>query len=862
MKTRVLVALRPLLPVIIGIVLFGLGVYALNHLLHSVDPAAVMAQIRSTPVSVLAMAVGATAIGYGALVGYDALALRFIGKSLPSRVVALGGFLGYAFGNTIGVSVISGGAIRYRIYSAFGLDAFEVATVSGYIAAALGTGLTLIGLAALSLYPAAVAQVVALSPDVIRFGALAILLASLGIIAFISAGNRQLRFWRVDLRLPEPRSLAAQLAITLIDVAAAAFALWILMPNGTPDLGTFIAIFAIATMVGVLSHVPGGIGVFETVVIGTLPATVDVSDAAAALVLFRVIYYLLPFIVGFVVVSLNEARLAGGAVSRIAGGVPAASRPAVEALHGFAPSLAALVTFGFGVYLLLVSVLPSVRTGAMVEGEFVAALLIEGGTLLSSMIGVVLLILSHGLARRIRAAFLLTLLALGGGTVAALLNDLDLETAGLLLAGMLLLMPFAGGFTRRAKLTEGVFSLAWFALVLGVAVAGLGFFFFLYRTTPYSNDLWTEIAHGANTPRALRAGLLASALLLFFAIFTALRPVRRKSVTAQDPGILQQVSEILARTGPPHGCLALSGDKQFLFSESANSFIMYAVQGSRYVAFGDPIGDPAEFPGLCWAFIDLARKTNGQAVLYEVGTGNLPVFLDVGLGLHKVGEEAVVPLQEFSLGGSGFKSMRAAHNKRQREGLSMTIAQPPHDAALIGELRTISDSWLGGKAGREKGFSVGQFDPAYLDRFPIALVRREGEILAFANILAPGDGQQVAIDLMRYRPEEASGMMEFLFLSLIEHYREAGAAELSLGMAPLSGLSSKSVERLWNRFGRFIYRHGGAFYNFEGLRAFKQKFRPHWRPSYIAVPPGLSPTRAMADVALLIAGGPKGLIGK
>jgi phosphatidylglycerol lysyltransferase len=105
-------------------------------------------------------------------------------------------------------------------------------------------------------------------------------------------------------------------------------------------------------------------------------------------------------------------------------------------------------------------------------------------------------------------------------------------------------------------------------------------------------------------------------------------------------------------------------------------------------------------------------------------------------------------------------------------------------------------------------------------------------------------------------------MMEFLFLSLIEHFRDTGAREFSLGVAPLSGLSSRSVERMWNRFGRFIFRHGGAFYNFEGLRAFKQKFHPDWRPRYIAVPPGLSPTRAMADIALLIAGGPRGLIGK
>lgn len=863
MTSQNLTSLRAALPILLGIGLFGLGIYALNHLMHSVDPAAVIAQIKSTPVQALAMAIAATAIGYTALVGYDALALRFIGKPLPMRIAAMGGSLGFAFGNTIGVSVISGGAVRYRIYSAFGLDALEVATVSGYIAAALGTGLTLIGLAALSVHPAVLAQFLAFSPAVISIGAALSLLASLGLILFLSAGNRRLKIWGLDLYLPPPGSLAAQLAITIVDVVAAAFALWILMPMGTPDFGTFIAIFAIATMVGILSHVPGGIGVFETVVIATLPATVAISDAAAALVLFRIIYYLLPFALGFVVVSLNEARLAGGMIGRFARkNLPSVPRPAVEALHGFAPSLAALVTFGFGAYLLLVSVVPSARSEAILDGEFMAALLIEGGTLLSAMIGVVLLVLSHGLVRRIKGAFLLTLLALVAAAIAALLNDLDLKSAGLLLVGALLLVPFAGGFTRQAKLTEGVFSPAWFALVFGVAIAALGFFFFLHRATPYSNDLWTEIAHGADTPRALRAGLLASALLLVFTIFTALRPVRRKPVTAQEPGILEAVSTILARTGPPHGCLALSGDKQFLFSESGKSFLMYRVQGSRWVAYGDPIGDTAEFADLCWAFIDLARTSSGQAVFYEVGGENLALFVEMGLGLHKVGEEAVVRLAEFSMSGASFKSMRSAHNKRQREGLSMTIVQPPHSEALIEELKTISDSWMSGKSGREKGFSVGRFAPDYLNRFPLALVRREQRILAFANIMAPGDGHAVAIDLMRYLPEEASGIMEFLFLSLIEQYREKGATEFSLGMAPLAGLSSKSVERLWSRFGRFIYRHGGAFYNFEGLRAFKQKFRPEWRACYIAVPPGVSPTRAMADVALLIAGGPRGLIGK
>ena len=426
----------------------------------------------------------------------------------------------------------------------------------------------------------------------------------------------------------------------------------------------------------------------------------------------------------------------------------------------------------------------------------------------------------------------------------------------------MLLLPFGGGFTRQAKLTEGVFSPAWFALVLGVVIAGLGFYFFVHRATPYSHDLWTDLAHSSDTSRALRAGFVALVLLLVFAIFTAMRPLRVKPVTAGAPGILQVVRTILARSSSPHGSLAFSGDKQFLFSETNTAFIMYGVQGPRWMAYGDPIGDPAQFPDLCWTFMDMARRENGQALFYEIGADHLPLYVELGLGLHKVGEEAVISLPGFSLAGVSFKSMRAAYTKHLRDGLSMTILKPPHDTALLAELKDISDQWLGDKSGREKAFSVGRFDADYLHNFPLAVVRRGAKALAFANVLAPGDGRRVSVDLMRYLPDEASGMMEFLFLALIEQYRDAGAEEFSLGMAPLSGLSSRSVERLWSRFGRFIYRDGGAFDNFEGLRAFKQKFHPDWRPRYIAVPPGLSPTRAMADVALLIAGGTQGFLGK
>ncbi|AML51996.1 phosphatidylglycerol lysyltransferase domain-containing protein [Falsihalocynthiibacter arcticus] len=115
---------------------------------------------------------------------------------------------------------------------------------------------------------------------------------------------------------------------------------------------------------------------------------------------------------------------------------------------------------------------------------------------------------------------------------------------------------------------------------------------------------------------------------------------------------------------------------------------------------------------------------------------------------------------------------------------------------------------------------------------------------------------------MRYLPQEADGMIEFLFIKLMEHYREKGAQTFSLGMAPLSGLEARHGTRMWNRVASIIYRHGGAFYSFEGLRGFKKKFHPQWQPRYMAVPGGLQPIIALRDVTLLISGGAKRLWGK
>ena len=854
-------SLRGAVPVLLGVALFGLGLYALYHLLRPVDPADVMTQIRAVPLRTLIAALAATAAGYGALVFYDWFGLRFIGKSLPPDLVGIGGFLGYAFGNTIGISAISGGAVRYRIYSMAGLNALEVAAVSGYVSVALGVGLTLVGLTGLALHPGVLGAYLPYGPGTVRLVAGGIVVASIAAIVWLSITQRSLKIREFALRVPLLPDLGGQLAVTLVDIAAASFALWVLLPAGKPDFAIFVAVYATASMIGILSHVPGGIGVFETVVIGAMPASVPVGDVAAALLLFRLIYYILPFMLAFLLVALNEARLASGTGKQLLARYPEI-QPALTTLHGLSPLLVAVVAFGFGIWLLLVTMIPSVGADAMAERDIVGTLLLEGGTLASAVAGVMLLIVSHGLARRVASAWWFTMAALLAGAVASLMNDFAVGNAAFLGLGALVLLPFRKAFDRPGSLTEGVFGPRWIATVLGAALAAAAFFFFAHKTVPYTNNLWVEFSRSSDTPRALRAGLAATALLFFFGVFTLTRPMRRKPAP-EDTGGGRGLSAAMCAAGDdPQAWLSQTGDKRFLFSESGNAFLTYAVRGGSWIALGDPVGDPAEFEALCWTFADQAARANGRPVFYEVSGRNLPLWVELGLTLNKIGEEAVVDLPAFNLTGGRFKNMRAMSNRCRREGFDFALQQAPHDPALMADLRAVSDAWLGGKTGNEKRFSVGRFDPAWLNHFDIAVIRKDGQIVAFANIMSAANGKRLAVDLMRYLPEGASGLMEYMFLCIIEHYKAEGAEEFSLGTAPLAGLSERSVARSWNRFGRLIYRHGNAFYNFEGLRSFKQKFQPEWRPRYLALPPHVSPMIAMRDAALLIAGSARGLLSR
>ena len=208
------------------------------------------------------------------------------------------------------------------------------------------------------------------------------------------------------------------------------------------------------------------------------------------------------------------------------------------------------------------------------------------------------------------------------------------------------------------------------------------------------------------------------------------------------------------------------------------------------------------------------------------------------------------------------KGLRQAVHRSERDGCSFAVVPASELSQLLPELRRISAAWLADRNTREKGFSLGRFEEDYIRRFPVAVVRRGGAMVAFANVWCGGQHEELSIDLMRFEPEAPPGVMDYLIVELMRWGAREGYAWFNLGMAPLAGVEPGALAPIWNRVGAFIFRHGEQFYHFRGLRAYKEKFSPEWRPRYLAAPGRLALPKAVANIAVLISGGLKGVIAK
>jgi phosphatidylglycerol lysyltransferase len=799
----------------------------------------------------IGQAIVLTALGYAVMPLYDLFALNAIGRKLPRPRVALISFISYAFSNTLGMAMLVSGSIRYRFYIQAGLSTMEVAKVVLFCTISFWLGLFAITGVTLLFVPI---------PRGLPLGSAHLLLGIVlcAIPALWLAGGaifrRPVKLWRWDVRLPPISIGIRQVAVGAIDWGLAAAVLYALMPDELVlHFGSFLAIFALAQIAGLISHVPGGLGVFEAVMLAGFGATGNQALSApilGALAAYRGVYYLLPLCAAAVVVVVREAR-----------GLRQAAL-LTPWFNGLLPPFFSGLTLVSGAVLLFSGATAVLPGRLELLSDILPLSVMEASHFISSVIGMSLLILARGLQRRLDAAYWLTLTLLIAGAVAQLLKGIDYEEAGLLILLAVALAPAHRLFYRRASLFDMTFSFGWFLACATVLGCTVWLVFFSYQHVEYSRDLWWQFSfyHG-NAPRALRALVGATGVALLFALTTLIRSARPRP-TLPDESELARATPLIKHYSSAQAHLALMGDKSLLFDPDGKAFLMYGIEGRSWVAMGDPVGhDERARQELVWTFRERCERGGGWPVFYQVTPADLDLYLEVGMSLLKIGEEARVLLEHFNLDGKSKKTLRGTVNKLNREGLRLEVIAAQDVPALLPKLKSVSDAWLRDKRTREKGFSLGAFDERYLSRTPMAVVWQDDKPVAFANLFLCEDSKEEAsVDLMRQLPDGPTGLMDYLFIELMLWAKAQGYRWFNLGMAPLSGLQSRRQAPLWNRFGALIFGRGERFYNFQGLHRYKDKFDPEWEPRYMAVPGGIALPVVLTNVASLISGGLTGVV--
>lgn len=838
--------------------MFTLALLVLHHLAAAFDYSDVVAHVSALPGSALAAAVLLTALSYVALTGYDHAAMRYVGAELPWPTVALASFTAYAVSNSVGFAMLSGGSIRFRIYSAAGLGSGAIARVVAFCTLTFGLGLCSVGAIGLATAPDIAAALTGLPSAAIQGIAAVLILPLPAAIVAAAFTRRPLRVGRFLVDLPSPGLVIAQILIASADIVLAGAVLYVLLPGGL-DLSfpALLAIYSVALVAALISHVPGGLGVFESLILLGLSQHGHADSQGGvlgALVAFRAIYYLLPLIAAGVVLGGREAfehrRVAVRTLRRVGGWTPR-----------LVPSAAALLVFLGGVVLLISGATPAVQDRLLLVSGLMPLPVVEASHILGSMVGLGLLILARGLLGRLDAAWLLSVCLLAAGIVLSLAKGLDYEESAVLAVLLLVLLPCRAEFHRRAALTDLRFTPGWLMAVVEAVAGSIWLTLFSYGHVEYANSLWWQFAVLDDAPRSLRAGFVVVLGIAAVSLAHLLRPVpvRPRLPTPEEKAAVRR---ILSREPGADGAIALLGDMSILFDDTGTAFLMYAVRGRTWVAMGDPVGSPEQQAELIWRFREMVDRQGGRPAFYQVSRDALPFYLDVGMSLLKLGEEARVTLGSFSLDGPTRRDLRYAVRRAERDGLSFEVVPRDRVPCLTDDLAAVSNTWLSLKHASEKRFSVGYFDPRYLAEFDLAVVRLGGRIIAFANIWQGAPGGVASIDLMRYLPDVSPLTMDYLFVKLLLWAKAKGFVAFSLGMAPLSGLEARSLAPLWNRIGALIFRRGENFYNFRGLRQYKQKFSPEWEPRYLACPGGLASARVLTDATALISGGVRGVLTK
>ena len=803
-----------------GAVLFAIVLALSWHSLRGIHTHEVRAVLRSLNSRALTIAALVTVLNIAIMGLYDVMAFADTRTRAIQRWKF--GAVAFCWSNFLTLGPLAGPAIRFWLYRRSVTELSElhagivsviiafVSGLAGWTAAALiapriGAGIPLFALIALAFVIAAAWCGCAIAQRTDRFGGP---MAGAGRIFEMSVVG-WLDWW-----------LGAMVFVACLQATG----------RTAPTLDV-VADFFVGQVIGLASLVPGGFGSSDAFWITRLPF--DQNVTAGGLGAFRFIYYVAPWFIASMVLLSWATRMSSRRID-------------------IARRITASLVAAGGMVMILSTASPAIHARVVLMERYLPLPLVEFGQFAAALAGLILLVLARGVSRGYASAYKLTIALLLLAGFASLLKGLDWEEATILAA-------IAAAAWSQSSLFDRASGGDWFDWGdLAVGFAAL-LVFVLFGTFSHHIDFgalerWTSIGYRLQAARFVRTaasmGVVVGAATLYILIRT---PVRFESPSEDE---IQQTLAAHARYGTGTTPIMVAVGDKSVFFDGQRGFCLYRTIGPYLTVFSDPtVTSSSERVAFLNGLVAFAANLDRRPLFYQISLDWIPLLHDRGYHFFKLGEEAHVHLDRLTLEGHAGKLTRQILRRAERDGVTFRVMPAPEIAKRIDELADISSGWLRAKEVTERQFSIGYFDDAYIRRFPCAVVetRGGGRLVAFANLLEGPRHEELSVDLMRYRTD-GPGVMDFLLLSTMLYGKSQGYRTFNLGMAPLASVGEHRSARIGERLAGLLFRRGDHWYNFQGVRFYKQKFDPEWVPRYMAYQSAVEWPVALANVSALIAG--------
>jgi phosphatidylglycerol lysyltransferase len=609
--TQILSLLRRHGVAIFGLLLLVAAIWVVQKEFRSLSAADIRAALAAIPTTTLWIAAGWTVLAYAVLTIYDRLGSVYAGYPVSYARTSLASFCAYTLAHNLGFAAVSGAAVRYRFYAAWGLPPVAIAKVVAFTSLTFGLGGFALGGMVLVVEPEVVPGLGDHVPHWLMQGIGLIMWALVIAYVTMSRIRTHITVFKYRIDLPGFRMAVAQTVLASVDVAITAMIFYSLLPaaEGLTFL-RFLGIYITAYTAGIAASLPGGIGVFDGAILIGLQPWLTPAQVVGALLLFRLYYYIVPLFLAGLLFAGFEIAQRRQALARFA-----AEQRVADALE--VPAVAGLVGLG-GTLLLFLGALPTRDSAVANWAGYEAAV---ASHFAASIVGSLLLAIGYGLLRRLRLAWAGGIVLLLNGALICWLREDGWWLWGAFLLVAALLAAMRSAFYRDARwmqepmAAEAVLPLAAVgACAIMLAMVSYG--------GKVAGDSWWEVVASPLAPDSLRFSVGLAAVLLLAATIRLLRPAR----IAPEPWDEATRSRVRLLGG-----VAPEVADGAVFGEAGRAGFGFVKRNGIWLALGDPAGDARDRISAIWRFRDMCDRAGVDAAFWRVGPDLLRVYGDIGL---------------------------------------------------------------------------------------------------------------------------------------------------------------------------------------------------------------------------------------